>query len=335
MIGRDEMTSIRDVAREAGVAISTVSKVLNHYPNVSPETRNRVEEAVRKLNFVPNAAASTLSSRQPARISLVINSSPASHLNDEISMRYLSGAIKCARKLGLDVTTTFTYLVEDRSVESAVQYLKTQNIGGLVICTMDRTETMLRQIVESGEFSTVVIDAPFLGQKISNVSIDNETAQYEVARRMIADNNCRRILYLAGDDNGYVTGPRLEGMKRLAAEKRLELCIRNGHFSERKAREITRKYAANYDGVVCASDMMALGAMRELIRLDIFRPVCGFDGLRIMGYAGKQMYTVRQNFEEIAAEGIREVQRLMNGESGKKIVMPYEIVRMTYDEVID
>ena len=43
------MTSIRDVAREAGVAISTVSKVLNHYPNVSPETRNRVEEAVRKL----------------------------------------------------------------------------------------------------------------------------------------------------------------------------------------------------------------------------------------------------------------------------------------------
>ena len=54
-----------------------------------------------------------------------------------------------------------------------------------------------------------------------------------------------------------------------------------------------------------------------------------------MGYAGKQMYTVRQSFDAIAAESIREVQRLMAGESGKKIVMPYKIVRMTYDDVID
>ena len=111
--------------------------------------------------------------------------------------------------------------------------------------------------------------------------------------------------------------------------------VRNGHFSERRAQEITRKYGAQYDAVVCASDMMALGAMRELNRMDIFRPVCGFDGLKIMGYAGKQMYTVRQSFDAIAAESIREVQRLMAGESGKKIVMPYKIVRMTYDDVID
>ena len=131
------MTSIRDVAREAGVAISTVSKVLNHYPNVSPETRSRVEEAVRKLQFVPNAAAATLSSKVPARICLVINSAPSSRLNDEISMQYLSGAINCARKLGLDVTIAFSYSMEERSVEASVQYLKTQDAGGPAVCTLD------------------------------------------------------------------------------------------------------------------------------------------------------------------------------------------------------
>ena len=329
------MTSIRDVAREAGVAISTVSKVLNHYPNVSPETRNRVEEAVRKLQFVPNAAAATLSSKVPARICLVINSAPSSRLNDEISMQYLSGAINCARKLGLDVTIAFSYSMEERSVEASIQYLRTQNVGGLVVCTLDKTQTRLIELINSGEFCTVVIDAPFLAQRTSNISIDNESAQYEVAGRMLEENHCSRVLYLAGDDNGYVSAARLDGMKRLAREKKLTLMVRNGHFSERRAQEITRKYGAQYDAVVCASDMMALGAMRELNRMDIFRPVCGFDGLKIMGYAGKQMYTVRQSFDAIAAESILEVQRLMAGESGKKIVMPYKIVRMTYDDVID
>ena len=57
------MVSIKDVARHAGVAISTVSKVLNHYPNVSMETREKVNKAIQELNFVPNAVAAALSSK--------------------------------------------------------------------------------------------------------------------------------------------------------------------------------------------------------------------------------------------------------------------------------
>ena len=58
------MVSIKDVARHAGVAISTVSKVLNHYPNVSEETKKKVNEAVEELNFLPNSVAAALSSKQ-------------------------------------------------------------------------------------------------------------------------------------------------------------------------------------------------------------------------------------------------------------------------------
>ena len=110
------MTSIRDVAREAGVAISTVSKVLNNYPNVSQETKDKVEDAVRKLPFVPNAAASTLSSKQPDRVAVIINSSETSRLRDEINMQYISGAITSARSLGTDVCVLFSYMAESRSL---------------------------------------------------------------------------------------------------------------------------------------------------------------------------------------------------------------------------
>lgn len=65
------MVSIKDVAKRAGVAISTVSKVLNHYPNVSEETKRKVNEAVEELNFVPNSVAAALSSKQSGRVAIL------------------------------------------------------------------------------------------------------------------------------------------------------------------------------------------------------------------------------------------------------------------------
>lgn len=86
--------------------------------------------------------------------------------------------------------------------------------------------------------------------------------------------------------------------------------------------------------IVCASDIMAIGAMRALTEMDIFRPVCGFDGIMLMGYAGKQMNTVRQNFARISAEAVTELNRLMDGGTGKHITLDYEIVRLKYLDII-
>ena len=87
------MVSIKDVAKRAGVAISTVSKVLNGYPNVSEETRQRVNKAVEELNFVPNSVAAALSSKQAGRVALLINSNMKTNAIDEIDMQYISGAL--------------------------------------------------------------------------------------------------------------------------------------------------------------------------------------------------------------------------------------------------
>lgn len=103
------MASIRDVARKAGVAISTVSKVLNHYPNVSEETRIKVNEAIRELKFTPNTIASALSSKQAGRVALLVNLNTQTQAIDEIDMQYLSGAINKAQEKGLDVITVFFF----------------------------------------------------------------------------------------------------------------------------------------------------------------------------------------------------------------------------------
>ena len=97
-----QMPSIKDVAKHAGVAISTVSKVLNHYPNISEETKKKVNQAIEELGFVPNSIAAALSSKQSGRIALLMNLTTQTQAIDEIGMQYMSGAIWQAEKLKMD-----------------------------------------------------------------------------------------------------------------------------------------------------------------------------------------------------------------------------------------
>lgn len=328
------MVSIKDVAKRAGVAISTVSKVLNGYPNVSEETRQRVNKAVEELNFVPNSVAAALSSKQAGRVALLINSNMKTNAIDEIDMQYISGALNKAMELNLDVITLFFFMFQNKTADEVARYLQSQSITGIIIYGMSKEDKVLHRLISTGKFKCVVIDAPFINVSTSCIGVDHRRAQYEVAAKTVMENNCKRILYIAGKRNGYVTDERIRGMEDLVKERNLTMLIRNGEFSELQARNITLKYAKNKDIVVCASDLMAIGAMKALIQMDIFRPVCGFDGIILMGYVGKQMNTVRQDFASISESAMEELQELMNGGYGRNIVMKHSLVRMKYEDII-
>lgn len=328
------MVSIKDVAKYAGVAISTVSKVLNNYPNVSEETRLKVNRAVKELDFVPNSVAAALSSKQAGRVALLINLNLQTKAIDEINMQYISGALNKAMELNLDVITLFFFMFRNKTADEIARYLQSQSITGIMICGMSKMDKVLHELIETQKFKCVVIDAPIINENTSAVGIDHKQAQYDVAKRTIEDNNCKRVLYIAGKRNGYVTDERLAGMEKLVKEKKLAMLIRNGEFSELQARNITMKFAKNKDAVVCASDLMAIGAMKALTEMDIFRPVCGFDGLTLMGYVGKQMNTVRQDFAGISAGAMEELQRLLDGEKGKQVKIAHSLVRMKYEDII-
>jgi LacI family transcriptional regulator len=328
------VVSIKDVAKEAGVAISTVSKVLNNYPNVSEDTKLRVMEVVKRLGFVPNTVAATLSSKNSGRVALLIKLNVETQAIDEIDMQYISGAISKARELQLDVITIFFSMIENMSLEEMTRYFVSQSIKGIIIYGMSKEDKVLRQLIENDTFKTVVIDVPYISTTTSCVSVNQAKAQYDVAKKTIKENNCRKVLYIAGTRDGYVTDARLEGIRQLKEELGLQVLIRNGNFSELQARNITLKYGKNKDCVVCASDLMAIGAMKALIDMDIFRPVCGFDGIVLMGYVGKQMNTVRQNFAAISSRAVEEMQKLLDGESGVRVTMPHELVRLKYEEII-
>lgn len=330
------MVSIKDVAKHAGVAISTVSKVLNHYPNVSEATKKKVNDAIQELGFVPNAVAAALSSKQSGRVALLIHLNAHTQAIDEITMRYLSGAINRAVELNLDVITVFFSMIQNKSVEEITTYFQSQSITGIIIFGISRKHTVLRELVESGKFKIVLVDAPLVGENTSCIWINQEQAQYDVVKRTIemSKYNCKRLLYISGPQEAYVTERKLAGIRRIAEEMKLELIVEEGGFSELAARNITLAKGEDADIIACASDLMAIGAMRALQDMDVFHPVCGFDGIILMGYAGMQMNTVKQDFAKIAAKAMDELQRLMNGSTGEEVVAEYSLERLEYIDII-
>ena len=90
------ISTIKQVAEKAGVSISTVSKVLKNYANISEETRTKVLKAVKELNYVPNSTASHLSSKNKDKVALYIYINDMKQAVDEINMLYLQGAFAMA-----------------------------------------------------------------------------------------------------------------------------------------------------------------------------------------------------------------------------------------------
>lgn len=328
------MVSIKEVAKHAGVAISTVSKVINGYPGISNETKEKVQKAIKELNFIPNSIASALSSKQFGRVALILDPKRQTQAIDQICMQYLLGALDKAKELNQEVVTIFTSMIAGMTTEEITTYLRSMSVSGIVIYGMSKEDKFLHRLIMEQQFFCVVIDAPIVNKRTTSVSINHEQAQYDVAKKTILDDTCKRVLYIAGRRDGYVSDQRLAGMKRLVEDLDLTMLVRQGDFSELAARNIALKYAKNKDVVVCASDLMAIGAMNALIDMDIFRPVCGFDGITLMGYVGKQMNTIRQDFCSISSRAIEELQRLMTGEQGRKVEMPYSIVKMYYKDII-
>ncbi|MCR4891895.1 MAG: LacI family transcriptional regulator [Lachnospiraceae bacterium] len=335
------MVSIKDVAAQAGVAISTVSKVLNHYPNVSDATKEKVNNAIRELNYVPNSIAAALSSKRSGRIAIMMDPARQTKVADEIYMRYLLGSMDCARELDLQAMTFFFSMIANMDADDMTRYFQSLGIGGLVIFGLSREDRRIRLFLEKEELPAALVDVPENGDLISSVGIDQEAAQYDVARQTIEEfendhpgQTIGSVLYVSGKGSGYVTADRTKGIRRLTEERGISLTVRYGDYSEKKAYGITLAAGRDKDAIICASDLMAAGASRALKELGQDKPVCGFDGLTLLGYLDRPIYTVRQDFYAIARAAVEEIRYLMDGESGKRVIVPHSLVRLSYEDVL-
>ncbi len=313
--------SIKDVARKAGVAIGTVSRVFNHYPDVLPETQEKVYAAAKALRYSPNVNARSLSAKRPPNICLIgMDMTDGGDLGDPLYM-HMQGILRYAASHRLEMSL-FNVAPEEQSAISFVEYCEKHGISGAVVIGLKTDDPYFAELLHS-DVCVVGIDLPVAGEKAGWVSIDNRAAAREGAEGLF-ERGAEDMMIVAGRKNTAVNTERLKGIADAFAARGLafdgENCL-YADFSRETARRKTLDFLKERpapDSVFCLSDLMAVGVLEALRERGLRVPgdvqVLGFDGMGYAGIASPPLSTVCQDFRAVGYEAARLLHGLMKGE---------------------
>src|SRR5699024_338775 len=182
--------TIKDVAKLAGVSISTVSRVMNNSKPVSPEARRKVVDAINKLDFKPNELARSLVMRKSNLVGVIVK---------DIGIEYMAQLIRGIEEIGrvykYDILLTSSY-GDDKQVENSIDFLATKQVEGLVIITEDISTEILVKLRET-RIPFVLLDKYHNYKNIKTVKVDYESEEYKLVNSLTEAGH-EDILLIAG-----------------------------------------------------------------------------------------------------------------------------------------
>ena len=326
--------SIKDVAKRAGVAIGTVSRVFNHYPDVMPETKKRVMEAARELNYIPNVNARSLSAKKPPNICLIASDLLGGDDRDAMLYLQIKGIIAYANAHGLELTIHTTDSSQQGQM-SFIDFCKLHAVSGAIVTGVKTDDPYFVELVQS-DIPVVGVDLPIEGEKTGWVSIDNPLAAEDAVSGLFS-RGFERLLIVAGRRNAAVNEERMAGVLRAyerAGRSLPEDCCLYADFDEETARRKTAAWLEAHpapEAVFCFSDIMALGVMRALgergLRIPRDVSVMGFDDMPFTALLTPSLSTVRQDVRAMGYEAAGMVHALMEErETAGHVIVPYALV---------
>lgn len=306
-IEKKKKYNLKDVANLAGVSLGTASKVINNL-YVKPESRIRVENAMKELNYVPNAIARSLKANSSKTIGVIIPD-----ISSPINGKVLRGIEDVGSKAGYSILIYDTNMSES-SEEKALALLKEKMVEGIIYASNTMSEKTIQEIQRSGIRTSLIMTS--VDEKgFSMVTLDNEAAAYDMTNYLISCNH-KKILMLAGGREDKNAGiPRVEGYRRALEEHGIafdeNLVIWGSYQMERGYRDMMAVLEGDleFTAVFAVADEVAIGAMKALkergIRIPDDVSIAGFDGIDISNYVFPPLSTVEQPFYRFGAEGMQ------------------------------
>ena len=297
-----ERVTIRDVAKKAGVSITTVSKALNDYTDVNPDTRKHIQEIARQMNYVPNAAGRCMGGRVDKVIGLLINDLRPMDPSGAV-YGVLSGVCHACQDNNIEFILVTTDSVQQTQRPLKVLCLKKQLTG--LVCTGFRLHDPYLQQLDEIDIPCAFIDIRTSSPDVLNITMDNERAAYEAVSFLIK-NGRRNIALVNGSSEAYVALLRGSGYRRALTEAglvlrpdRMLMADFDSSLAYAKVKELLERDGA-VDALFCSSDVMALGACKAIEELGLTVgdqvAVVGFDDIPEARYLYGGLTTVRQDF---------------------------------------
>lgn len=307
--------TLEDIARQAGVSRSTVSRVVNNFPNVSADVRQRVLDVIQQTGYHPNAAARTLASQRSWTLGLVLPQSAHQIFTDPYYPHLMKGIAQTCNDHNFTLALFLVGNEEDERKISARITRKGLLDGVLVQSGHHGDQQLIGRLVDAG-IPQVVIGRPFRYDNVSYVDVDNVNAAFNAVTHLIRQGR-QRIATISGLLQSTAGLDRKSGYLKALGERGYKLdeaLIIEGDFTEAGGYYAMQSLLpAHPDAVFAASDVMALGAMRAAREAGLSVPddlaVVGFDDIPIAATSEPPLTTIRQ---PVSQTGIRAVEALID-----------------------
>jgi DNA-binding LacI/PurR family transcriptional regulator len=319
-----------DVARLAGVSHQTVSRVVNGQNNIRPDTRARVEDAIRRLGYRPNTAARALVTRRSSRLGVI--GSEVGLWGPTTVHRTIEHA---AHQVGYSVSSVNLSAVTRDELRAAIDHLLGQSVEGIIMIAANDEALEVVHAQDPG-VPFVVVEGD-LSKARWTVGVD-QLAGARLATRHLIDLGHTDIVHITGPLNwaeararrdGWRTEMRSAGLRPVRPLK--------GDWTARSGFEAATRLLARNDvtAVFAANDQMALGVLRALFEAGRRVPhdvsVVGFDDIPEAGYLVPPLTTIRQDFSAVGRRAIEVLQAAITqrAEDLPRLIDPELVVRVS------
>ena len=322
--------SIKDVAKEAGVSIATVSRVLNDVDVVNEDTKKKVKEAIEKLDSRPNIVARSLKTQKSRTVGIII---------PDISNQFYPEIVRGAE----DVANIYDYNImlcnTDMDNQKEMEYLrvmKEKMVDGVMYMS-NSLEPEILELVKNLKLPVVLVETTDEANTFPSVTIDNEKAALDGTEYLIKKGN-KNIAYIGkSNKSNSASALRFKGYKEALQKNNLELNEKLCYFGGLKAEDGyngIRSIINNgkIDAVFCASDEIAMGVINGLREQGIEVPrdvdVMGFDNIYTASIFYPKLSTIEQPMYDMGSVGMRMLIKVIDKVKldNSKYILPHEIV---------
>ncbi|WP_052888968.1 MULTISPECIES: LacI family DNA-binding transcriptional regulator [Thermogemmatispora] len=307
----DEKLTIQDIARLAGVSKSSVSRVLNNYPAISQELRERVMRVVREYNFVPNVTARGLAGGKTRLVGVL-----TPPLTWPAIPEILRGVAEYIERTSYEMVLYSINFENPTHTDVVDRILSLRMVSGLLaILPCDLTPHLLRHFERGLPMVMINDQEPPEHFPCPWVGVDNRTGGYQATRHLL-DLGYRRIAHVMGPKRYYCAQERYEGYCQALHEAGLapdpELLLQ-GEFDPASGRRCARELFARErtrwpEAIFVANDQMAYGFLEVAEEQGIQIPqdvaLVGFDDNLVSSHVRPPLTTVRQPFSQMGAKAI-------------------------------
>lgn len=326
------MVTIKDISKESGYSVTTVSRALNDFDDVNEVTKEHIRKVAEKLNYVPNMHAKRLVTQRSNRIGFIIFEFGRAAGEDNFVYEMMVGMQKKCATTGHELLFLFGSVYADNN-ESIEKLILKYDLSGLIImgCNMEsNTYKELKQISRP----VVCIDGDIETKYVGAVSIDNYQASYEAVTYLKDTKQRKRILMLNGKKDSFACRERLRGYQNAMGDSFAKSDVFYAEYSDIISYDIVKKLMQEefkYDGIFASSDMMAVGAIHALqeYKIEVGKKVdvIGFDNIPLSAFLQRPLTTINQDKTMLGDKAVTMLLDIIEQKSeNRKIIVPHQIV---------